>query len=237
MISEELKPKEIFDLAGKMDVYLDIMRRGTEEDAADLFEYLDNYIYYFFFDEGYSPESFAKMMTFGFKALAVIMADRIYCKIMRPESYWVDMHTINYFTEVFGHLFYELAQNDARVLFSVNNLITDGSFKILVGLFEFAGFTVIHPYAVNIAEEIDYTDGYTELPAKPYEQVNDEVSAAIKNKKHVLYIEKDTTLTYLINTTGNAIINNVGKKREEKHVFTYRIEGLDKSAKHIRTWY
>ena len=235
MILKELKPKEIFDVVAKMDEYLDIMRAGTAEDINDLFEYLYNYIYYSFFDEGYSPESFAKMMTFGFKALAVIMSDRIYCKIMRTT--WIDMHTVNYFEEVFGHLFYELAQNDARVFFSVNNLITDGQFKVLVGLFELVGFVVIHPYTADINKEIDYTDEYTVLPAKPYKQVCDEVSEAIKNKKHVLYIEKGTNETYLIEATVTVAINNRGKEEKQKHVITYRIEGLDKSAKHVRTWY
>lgn len=183
MNEETLKPNKIQDVVFRIFEYLPAMRKMEKDEAMRFVSFLENYIKEYFAKETDDLE---------LKKMSVELTDELYLQISELEVR--DIHTDGYFGIVVNRLFWELSQKGVLCFFILDNSLRDDRFKLTTELYKSAGFSVVHPYAVN---ELTYSDNYTKLPTKTYKEVEKIIDESKNHKKHILYVEKDNEVNYL----------------------------------------
>jgi hypothetical protein len=99
------------------------------------------------------------------------------------EGTHLDEHYHSYFKHVVGQLWRRLSELDLRVFYILDNTIRDDRLQAYDLLFRWSGFFVLMPYM----------DG----AILPKDVVLAVARRAISEKRHLIYIEKDSQVNYL----------------------------------------
>lgn len=184
MIQEKLKPAKFSDIVFRMSEYLEEMRKMDNKEEMEFVNFLDNYVREYFSD--------FKDEKVELKKTIAEVVDNLYVQIMSFEKR--DIHTDGYFGIVLNRLFWELAKKEIHAFFIVDNAIRDDRFKLLIELFKVAHFAVVYPYEVK---NLEHSLEYTKYSIKNEKDVEEEIGKGVKEKKHILYVEKDDSVNYL----------------------------------------
>ncbi len=202
-----IKPKKITDIVYKMGEYLQMMRGMECEDAMNFVNNLENYIKKYFSD--------SKINELKLKNETVEMVDELYIQLMELKVR--DVYIDGYFGIILNRLFYELARKKIYAFFIIDNTIRDDRFKLLVELFITAHFEVIYPYNIEI---IKYSQNYTRHAIRDFHEIEHQINEAKKQKKHILYVEKDDSVNYLAN------VLQIGEEFQNKYICIFRNESI-----------
>jgi hypothetical protein len=208
MITENLKPNKISDIVHRMDEYISAIREAGEDEGRDVANFLLKFITDYFENE--------KADDLELKKITVEMVDDIYVKIMNLKQR--DAYTNIYFGNVLNRLFWELRQNNILAFYIVDNTIRDDRFKMLIELLNSVQFAVVYPY---IFDEIKYSENYSKYPTKEYKDIEKQIDEGVKQKKHILYVEKDDSVNYLNNILA------LGEEFQSKYVCIFRNHSVD----------
>jgi len=184
MISENLKPTKIHDIVSRIQEYLPEMRNMGKNQAAEFIDFMENYIKEYFAEETNDLE---------LKKLSVELTDMLY---LLSAFELRDTYTNGYFGVVINRLFWELSQKGVLCFFILDNNLRDDRFKLAIELYKSSGFATIYPYTVK---ELKHSEEYTRLPTVGYKAIEKEIYEARSQKRHILYLEKDDSITHLEN--------------------------------------
>ncbi len=214
MIQENLRPSKISDIVLRMGEYLSAMRSMENEDAVRFIDFLDNYTRDYFQN--------SVLDELELKKVLIELADLTY--LMAVNLNEKDIHTNGYFGIVVNRLFWELQQRNILAFFVVDNNLRDDRFKMVVELVGSAGFSIIYPYSVD---NLQFSDKYTLLPILDYKSVEKKIDESKSQKKHIFYIEKDTSINYLNNVLALA------EEFQSKYVCVFRNKAPDGESQAI----
>jgi hypothetical protein len=181
MVPAHLNPTKLTDIILKMDEYLNYQRENIEQ-AEELQTLLDDYIA--------SCTLGQDDLSLKKQAVEIVNAMYLYC----ANTSMSDIYTSSYFGIVLNSLWFELAMANILVFYILDNSLNDDRFKLVTESFQSSHFKVIYPYE---ATELDYTSFNTALPSRSYQEIELDILEAIKNKKHIFYVEKDNSVNYL----------------------------------------
>ncbi len=185
MIKETLKPKKIQDIVFRIHEYLSEMRSMKRDEIIEFVDFLESYIKDYFSKETNDLE---------LKKLSVELTDMLYLQISAFELR--DIHTDGYLGAIVNLLFQELSQKGVLCFFILDNSLRDDRFKLIVEFYKTSGFDPVYPY---LTDELKFSNEYTKLPAKDYKSIEKEIDEARSKKHHILYVEKDDSVSYLEN--------------------------------------
>lgn len=183
---DKLEPENISDIVFRMDEYLSFMREMKYEDASKLTVRLDNYIRDYFASQ--------KADESELKTDLVKITDMLYVQTANIKQR--DLHTDGYFGIVLNRLFWNFQQKGILAFYILDNSLRDYQFKLVTELFKNAGFEVIAPYN---SDELSYSENTTELPVLNYKEVEKQIDSTRSVKRHIFYIEKDSSVNYIKN--------------------------------------
>lgn len=183
---DKLEPENISDIVFRMDEYLSFMREMKYEDASKLTVRLDNYIRDYFASQ--------KADESELKTDLVKITDMLYVQTANIKQR--DLHTDGYFGIVLNRLFWNFQQKGILAFYILDNSLRDYQFKLVTELFKNAGFEVIAPYNID---GLSYSENTTELPVLNYKEVEKQIDSTRSVKRHIFYIEKDSSVNYIKN--------------------------------------
>ncbi len=159
--------------------------RMMDQDAfVEFFGYLEGFIHVVIADQ--NLDKLALMNT------VIELTDEIYRKLANLSLR--DSYTRRYFGFIIHRLFFEFSNKGIHAFFIVDNSMRDDRFKLVVELFQAAGFTTVYPYK---SVELKHSPEYTKLPARELKEVEKQLSDATEERKHILYVEKDDSVDYI----------------------------------------
>jgi hypothetical protein len=179
-----LEPKKISDVVYRMDDYISFIRTLEEEQAEAFCYSLEEYILTYFFQE--------KIDVAVFKKQILEMTNSLYVQMM--DFSVRDEYTHLYFDIVLRCLFQSAQEQGVSIFFILTNELSDDRFILVITLFQYMGFATITPYETK---ELESTPSYTNLHQRHYDAVEQSISYAVEDKKNILYLEKDTTVSYV----------------------------------------
>lgn len=212
MTNESLKPKTLYDFVHRMDEYISVLRLGTEQSnrvGQELSEFMSEA-----FTKTYADESLKKF--------AVDIIDEMYVQIFRLSQR--DGVTDAYFGAFISQLVTWLRNRNVLPFYIVDNSIRDDRFKMVVELFELAGFGCVHPYVGSL----EYKNSISKLPSKSLEIVIREITEATDRRQPVLYVEKDDSINYLKDVLAAA------GDAQERYVCAFRNSSPDSGKPAVR---
>lgn len=213
-ILDALRPKNISDIIFRLDEYIDSMREHRQE-ARVFMDFLEQYIKNYF--------NRPILDELELKKTAVEIVDEMYIRITNILTR--DIHTNAYFGIIVNRLFNELEKRNIFLFYVLDNQIRDDRFKLTVESFGVSHFTTIYPYVV---EKLEHGNGYTQLPSKDFREIRKEIDDAIDQKKHICYIEKDSSVNYLKNVLA------IAEEHQNEYLCIFRNQAPDSHKK--ATW-
>lgn len=166
------QPRKISDLIDNIEYYVGKMRSTNDTDIVP--EMLRQYAMSYFKDVPLDDKAL--------RALALFTMDKTYRVAANLEI--MDIYTKAYFAKVIPHFWDYLHNRGLSIFYIVDNTFrNDGKFEAIIELFTLTGISIIAPYS-------------TEGPL-PYEEVERQIKENLKEKKIVMYIEKDASVNYL----------------------------------------
>ena len=211
---DKLEPENISDIVFRMDEYLSFMREMKYEDASKLTVRLDNYIRDYFASQ--------KADESELKTDLVKITDMLYVQTANIKQR--DLHTDGYFGIVLNRLFWNFQQKGILAFYILDNSLRDYQFKLVTELFKNAGFEVIAPYNID---GLSYSENTTELPVLNYKEVEKQIDSTRSVKRHIFYIEKDSSVNYIKNVLA------LGEEFQSEYLCIFRNtapDGFSKAA-------
>lgn len=209
---DKLEPENISDIVFRMDEYLSSMREMKYEDASKLTARLENYIRDYFSSQQ-ADES-------ELKTDLVKITDMLYVQTANIRQR--DLHTDGYFGIVLNRLFWNYQQKGILAFYILDNSLRDYQFKLVSELFKNAGFEVIAPYN---SDELSYSENTTELPVLSYKEVEKQIDQTRSVKRHIFYIEKDSSVNYIKNVLA------LGEEFQSEYLCIFRNTAPDGYSK------
>jgi hypothetical protein len=201
------KPNDLSDLVLKSEQYLEFIRVNPKIG----FDFIDSLAKYV--TKTLSDFSIDKIIL---QKLAGDLIDGLYIRNIRMTK--MDEWTHAYFGMLLKHLFFVLAKREVWVFYILDNKIRDDRFKIHCELCQEAGLSVVYPYDIS---KLQFNDSYTSCPTKEYAEVEKEITKAIYEEKHIIYVEKDDSINYLSN------IFQIAEDWQNKYICIFRNKDIN----------
>jgi hypothetical protein len=190
MYPKELQIQSLEDVISRSEEYISFMRDLANDRAVAFASELEEYVVVYF--------DTAKIDKALLKQDAIELLNELYMILVHLDI--VDEYTYLYTDIVLGSFFYKLEELGIRIAFLLRDILEDTLYYELQKLFEHMLFTVVVPYYGDALDEEDVSldeSTFSQLPAKDYTFVLDDITETMKAGGHVLYIEKDESVSYI----------------------------------------
>jgi hypothetical protein len=188
MYPEEYVPTKIGDIVSRMPEYVVLMESLNEDELHVFILAMKEYVMFYMTEQRHDKVEL--------KRIAVGMVNELY--VLAHEMDYGSEYALCYSQEVLADFFVELIHYDIFIAFVVDGDMPDAFFLFVYSLFNHASFSVITPYHVSNREET-FAGSYdvTVLQARTYREVEVDIYFALKQLTHFIYIEKDSSVSYM----------------------------------------
>jgi hypothetical protein len=192
-MNEKITPQNIEDIVDNINVYLEKIRKMNNDDKIKTINRLEQFVKQYFKNTNIDRSKLIQTSSY--------LIDTLYKNIINLPGF--DINTNGYFGIIINRIFFELSQKGVYIFYIIDNSLRDDKFVLLKILFKNAGFDMITPN--NIAMENTFKNFYDTSPEftngqnLDYKTIENQIVESIKNKRHIVYIEKDNSVNYLSN--------------------------------------
>lgn len=181
-------PEELEDIVFSMGEYVEVMR-AMDPIAREYFvAKLEEFVIVYFATE--------RIDKLTLKRQSVLMAHRLFIELHQFEA--VDDSLRMYVDRVIGSYFTESSYHEVGVFLALDDTFSDEFFMLLCDLFTQAYFAVVTPYVrITDADAMRESGSVTTLMSRSFVSVEGDIIEALQRNRHVIYIEKDQSVSYM----------------------------------------
>jgi hypothetical protein len=188
MYPEDLAPKSIIEIVTRLPEYVDLMDRMNEDEVSFFLDSMREYVLIYM--------NVHKIDKALLKSEAVTMLHSLY--LVAHEVDYRSERAIFYGEEVLSAYFFELLHQGVYLFGIFDDEMSDDLFLFMYSLLSHSSFTIIVPYVVKgFDEHFRESTDTTKLPVRSYSSVEGAVFRSLKDASHIIYLEKDTSVSYM----------------------------------------